>query len=100
MRLQAIEVYIADVRVEGGDTALNARVRGYAEKIRAVRPLTIGALERYVLLVNDIPGVQARAVLMPGATLGASDLVLQLSQRGYAATRPHTRWQSEQPAVR
>lgn len=85
VRLQAIEGYVGDVRVEGGSAALNARVRGYAGKIRAVRPLTAGALERYVLLVNDIPGVQARAVLAPGATPGASDLVLQVSQRKVAA---------------
>jgi len=85
LRLQAVEGYIAQVRVEGGSAAMNARVRKYAEKIRRVHPLTAGALERYVLLVNDIPGVQARAVLMPATTPGASDLLLQLSQDNYAA---------------
>jgi hemolysin activation/secretion protein len=38
-----------------------------------------------VLLVNDIPGVQARAVLAPASTPGAADLVLVVSQRRYAA---------------
>ena len=81
IRLQAIEGYIADVRVEGGDAELRARVSKYGQKIRAIRPLTAAALERYVLLLNDLPGVQARAVLAPASTPGASDLVLQVSRR-------------------
>ena len=84
IRLRAIEGYVAAVRVEGGSAALNARVRRYAQKVLAVRPLTVGALERCVLLANDIPGVQARAVLAPASTPGAADLVLEVSQRGYA----------------
>ncbi len=83
VRLQAIEGYIAGVQVQGGSAALNARARKYAEKVRAVRPLTAAALERYVLLLNDIPGVEARAVLTPASTPGAADLVLVVSQRRY-----------------
>jgi hemolysin activation/secretion protein len=37
-----------------------------------------------VLLVNDSPGVQARAVLAPASTPGAADLVLVIAQRRYA----------------
>lgn len=60
MRLQAIEGYVGSVRVEGRSAALNARVRKYAQKVRAVRPLTAGALERYVLLVNETIGAIER----------------------------------------
>jgi hemolysin activation/secretion protein len=85
LRLQAVEGYVASVRVEGGRPSLNARVGRHAEKIRAARPLTAGALERHVLLANDIPGVQVRAVLAPSSTPGAADLVLQVFERRYAA---------------
>lgn len=81
IRLQAIEGYIAAVRVEGGSPRLRRRIAKYAEKIRARRPLTAGVLERYVLLMNDLPGVQARAVLAPAQIPGAADLVLQVSRR-------------------
>jgi len=84
VRLQAIEGYIANVRVEGGSDSMRARIRKYGERIRASRPLRAGALERNVLLMNDLPGVQARAVLAPAQTPGAADLVLQLTQRSYA----------------
>jgi len=85
IRLQAVEGYISDVRVEGGPDALRARVRRYGEHIRASRPLTAGALERYVLLLNDLPGIQARAVLAPGSTPGSASLVLQVAERRYTA---------------
>lgn len=83
VRLQAVEGYVASVQVQGGDGALRERARRYGEKITAARPLTAGTLERYVLLLNDLPGVTARAVLAPARTPGASDLVLQVSQRKY-----------------
>jgi hemolysin activation/secretion protein len=85
MRLQAIEGYIAGVRVEGGSASMNGRVRKYADRVRGERPITAHALERAVLLVNDIPGMQARAVLAPSTTPGASDLVLELTPRRFAA---------------
>ncbi len=80
VRLQAIEGYIDTVRVEGGTAALRARAAKYGNRIKGSRPLTAGALERGVLLMNDLPGVQARAVLAPGSAPGAAQLVLQLTQ--------------------
>jgi len=85
IRLQAIEGYVADVRVEGGSARLRGRIRKYGDKIKASRPLTVGALERGVLLINDLPGVSAHAVLAPSAVPGASDLVLQVTHRAAAA---------------
>jgi hemolysin activation/secretion protein len=81
IRLQALEGYVANVRVEGGTDAMRQRVTKYGDKIRASRPLTMAALERYVLLVNDLPGFAAHAVLAPSTVPGASDLVLQLARR-------------------
>lgn len=81
IRLQAIEGYVAEVRVEGGTAELRRRIQGYGEKISRQRPLTAAVLERYVLLMNDLPGIQARAVLAPSQTPGASDLILQVSRR-------------------
>jgi len=85
VRLQAIEGYIANVSVEGGSDSMRARIRKYGERIRASRPLKASALERNVLLMNDLPGVQARAVLGPAATPGAANLVLQVTQSSFSA---------------
>jgi hemolysin activation/secretion protein len=81
IRLQALEGYIANVRVEGGTDEMRQRVKKYGDKVRASRPVTMAAIERYVLLINDLPGFAAHAVLAPSTVPGASDLVLQLARR-------------------
>ena len=86
MRLQAIEGYVADVRVEAGSAELRERVSRYAEKIKVSRPLTAAVLERYLLLINDLPGVFARGVLVSSKIQqGASDLVIQVTPRIFSA---------------
>jgi hemolysin activation/secretion protein len=40
--------------------------------------VTIAPLERSLLLLNDLPGVQVRSTLTPGASVGSSDLVLDV----------------------
>jgi hemolysin activation/secretion protein len=49
VRLQAIEGYIDDVRVEGGSAVLQARARKYGDHIKGKKPLTAATLERNVL---------------------------------------------------
>lgn len=41
--------------------------------------VTIAPLERSLLLLNDLPGVQFRPTLTPGASVGSSDLVLDIA---------------------
>ncbi|MCI0499818.1 MAG: hypothetical protein L0Y36_09090, partial [Planctomycetales bacterium] len=56
-------------------------VLDYAEKIRNCRPLKNGILERYLLLMNDLPGAFVQAVIKPSQKEpGASDMTVQFSQ--------------------
>lgn len=41
--------------------------------------VTIAPLERSLLLLTDLPGVQVRSTLTPGASVGSSDLVLDVA---------------------
>jgi hemolysin activation/secretion protein len=81
VRLQAIEGYVANVRIEGEVLGPRADFDAYTDRIRASRPLRAADLERYLLLVNDLAGVTARATLSPAAEPGASDLTIDVSQR-------------------
>ena len=82
VRLRVVEGYIHTVRIEGTVRGRRALLEAYAEKLEQARPLALAALERYVLLVNDLPGVTVAAVLGPApATPGASELVLKLTDR-------------------
>ena len=72
--------------VEGHYSAITVRrAAGLRSGARLpLAPLAAGALiaeaplERALLLMNDLPGVQLRSTLQPGASLGTSELVVDL----------------------
>jgi hemolysin activation/secretion protein len=75
LTLRVIEGYVAEVRVEGDPVAAET-LAALGEKIKMSRPLSAAVLERYLLIANDLPGVQVRSVLSPSKALGAADLTL------------------------
>ena len=81
VRLQAIEGYVASIRIQGEVLGPRADLDAYTERIRASRPLRAADLERNLLLVNELAGLTARATLSPAAEPGASDLTIDVSQR-------------------
>ncbi|MBN1545936.1 MAG: ShlB/FhaC/HecB family hemolysin secretion/activation protein [Syntrophaceae bacterium] len=82
VRLQAIEGYVATVTVEGVKGDRRKLVERYAEKIKQSRPLRNNIMERYLLLMNDLPGAFARATIKSSPTEpGAADMVVQFTQQ-------------------
>ncbi len=75
--LQVIEGKLGNVTVEGMAFSDSALINAYAHKIKS-GPLNTETLERYLLLMNDLPGVTAKSSLRPGAAPGESDLVISL----------------------
>ena len=90
-RIAVVEGFVSSVHVDGYDTP---RIEAYARHVGEARPLRAADLEREMLLINDLPGVTARAVLSPspdvpgGATLTvvsshvAADATLTTDNRG------------------
>lgn len=78
-KIKVVEGYVNDVFVEGPDDKMNARIVAFTKQLAAVRPLTLSALERVLLLMNDLPGVSGTAVLRQGAELGSSDLLVTVT---------------------
>ncbi|SHI01127.1 ShlB/FhaC/HecB family hemolysin secretion/activation protein [Pollutimonas bauzanensis] len=56
------------------DSLINSRLRG----IDSADTINIEPLENRLLLLSDIPGVNVSSTLTPGATLGASDLIVDV----------------------
>ena len=82
--LQVIEGYV-DGAVYQGDKVPDV-LRNYVQKIIDTRPLTNAALERYLLLINDLPGITAHAALAPSPThAGAAQLTLVVTSRRVGA---------------
>ena len=81
---KAVEGYIDAVEITGETSGDRALLESYAKKIKAERPLNAKTLERYILLMDDLPGVTARSVLKASsAQQGASTLTIQLKDDRY-----------------
>jgi len=79
-KIKIVEGYVNKVIVQGPGS--DAKLIGqYAEKIRAAKPLNASTLERYLLLMDDLPGVSANAVLKPSSAPGASDVIITLKDK-------------------
>jgi hemolysin activation/secretion protein len=62
------EGYISEVTIEGDLPDSRGLVKRYADKISAMRPLNASTLERYLLLIDDLPGATARSVIKASPT--------------------------------
>lgn len=83
-RLRVVEGFINKVHVEGDIGPVKKRVEAYLSKVLDKRPLREQDLERYLLLSNDIPGLQAYGVLRAAiGEAGASELVVQVERQRY-----------------
>ena len=77
VHIQVVEGFIDHVKVVGIPKGANRIIQAYGNQIAKSRPLQIKVMEHYLLLTNEVPGVQVKAVLEPSkTTLGASDLNL------------------------
>lgn len=87
IQFQVVEGYINNVVVQGDEEygALGL-IRAYANHIKTNQALNVEDLERYLLLINDLPGVRARSVLSPSAnTVGAAELQIIVERDLYEA---------------
>lgn len=80
-RIEVIEGYFEDVFVVGDIGPSQRQVEMYVEQLTHLRPVRTQDIERYLLLSNDLPGVQAVAVIRPGTTgPGAAQLVVEVER--------------------
>jgi len=81
VRIRIISGYVDKVSFEGvKDTS--GLLNDYADKIRDAKPLNTATLERYLLLIEDLPGVTAHAALRPSPSAhGASDIIITITQK-------------------
>ncbi len=85
--VRIVEGFISEVKIEGDAGDGNGVIRRYADKIRNSKPLNSKDLERYLLLMGDLPGVKATAVLMPSLTTpGAADVVITVTRKTVEAS--------------
>lgn len=88
LRIRIVEGFVEHVQFEG-DTNESGRnlLQQYAQKLEQTRPMTLAALERYMLLMNDLPGVSATSTVMPSpSTLGSANLLVKIERKAIGAS--------------
>ena len=78
--IRIVEGFIGEVLIEGQVEGSESLLRAYANKITADRPTRLSIMERYVLLIEDLPGVSVRPLLEPvNGNTGEYKLILDLT---------------------
>lgn len=84
--LQVVEGFVSGYQIQGNDVPARSQIESYAQRIVSEGPVKAGALERYLLLMNSVPGVSVRAVLSPSVTVpGGADLTLIPTEDNFRA---------------
>lgn len=87
VKIRVLEGFIDQVKVVGQPRGAKRILQAYGDKISSSRPLQIKDMEYYLRLANEIPGMQARAVLEPSKkNVGASDLDLTALEKTFNAS--------------
>ncbi len=80
VRVQAVEGRVENVEVTGNYKDRGGLIRSMANKIHSAGPTNTRDIERYLLLIDDLPGITARSFVKPSQTQGAGDLVIVVEQ--------------------
>ncbi len=85
VRIEVVEGYIDKVEWPTRLARYRDFFTSYAAKITVERPVNIRTIERYLLLAGDLPGLKFSTSLRPSAEVGASVLVVEVSEKPIAA---------------
>ena len=79
--MEIVEGYIDKFLIDGHSKGVTTAIEQYLTEVLEDKPLRLTTLERALLLINDLPGIQAKAVLTPSVvTQGASTVVVLINQ--------------------
>ena len=80
LTVRVVEGYIDSIEVVGMDAGSQRAIRAILAPLLRKKPIDLASVERRLLILNDLPGITATGVLKQGGQLGASTLVVSLSQ--------------------
>lgn len=80
VHMRAVEGRVDNVEVTGTYKDNNGLIKRMADKIHTAGPTNTRDIERYLLLIDDLPGITARSFVKPSKTQGAGDLVIVVDE--------------------
>ncbi len=78
INLQVVEGLIGKISFEGNTRTRTSVLEKQSSAVKSGEVYTDAAMDRATLLLNDLPSLQAQAVLQPGAVFGTADLVYKV----------------------
>jgi hemolysin activation/secretion protein len=85
VHVDILEGKLESVHFHGNQGYSEARLKPYLDVLTRQPALTDAALERGLLLLNELPGVTARGALAPGERFGTADLDVEIGETHYRA---------------
>ena len=84
VKVTVVEGYVGNTRIEGDAGNAATRIRDYAARIEAERPLTRATLERYLNLMTTVAGATIKPELtLPKRADGSTELVLNVGHKAF-----------------
>ena len=84
--IKVVQGYIGNILVRGPIAGTKAFIKASGKQLLQSSPLLASDLERYLLLIDDLPGVSVESTLLPSKDEpGASELILSLKHKKYGA---------------
>ncbi|MBU6475230.1 MAG: ShlB/FhaC/HecB family hemolysin secretion/activation protein [Alphaproteobacteria bacterium] len=81
VHLQAVEGRIARVLLTGHYKDKSGLIRAFADRIDTRGPANTHNIERYLLLINDLPGITAKSVIRPAKEANGADLIIDIEEK-------------------
>tara|TARA_B100000963_G_C22624377_1_gene671583 strand:- start:1147 stop:2868 length:1722 start_codon:yes stop_codon:yes gene_type:complete len=78
-KIKVIEGYINKVFIDGGKKNSRKKILSIIKKLENKKPIDLPALERALLLLNDLPGISGNGVLRQGSEVGSSELLVTIN---------------------
>src|SRR5579872_3445983 len=77
VKIEIVEGFISTVTVTGNPAGARKLIEEYGQHIVQSKPLNIAVMQHEMLLMNDIPGIFVKALILPSKTVpDAADLTL------------------------
>lgn len=81
VHLRAVEGHISSVKLVGTYQDKNGLIQKYADRIDTQGAANTKEIERYLLLMNDLPGVTAKSFIKPSSQRGGGDLIINVEEK-------------------
>ena len=79
VRITALVGQYQDIKIQNRSAMRNAAVQSALSTLKTGDPIELGKLEERLLLLSDMPAIEVKSTLAPGAKLGSADMLVDIS---------------------